>query len=450
MPAPEPIPDLLKAVNDASAKAFALWITFLTVETYLAISIGTTTNIQLLLEGPVKLPLLDVYMPLFEFYGFAPPLFVVLHLYVLMQLYLLSASLRLLEEEIQTRQRIEKDRERIRGQFDKFTFTQLLINPPKVKIIKYSLLAVVWLSFIAGPISLLLAFEVRFVPYHSIFVTYIHRFSLLWDLGLILQIWPHAYRSEWLTNRPLWKRRLGAGRDVTFCLGLVFAAFVLVTIPDEFIDSINVKFLHLPRSEFNLYLLGARLVEPDQDKLSKLNVTLSLNHRNLQYAFLRGSDLRKADLSESNLYGASLLGAKLSGADLVTTNLSHAYLMDADLTHASATGVRLIHAYLQNAILTDTDLAVAELAEADLTEADLTGANLALSHLDGTNLLDAKLFDTDLTAVTLASVKNLTQQQLDQACVSEVRLAPGTAYYPLPEGLTFHLRICMKRSSILR
>ncbi len=36
MPPPEPIPDLLKAVNDASGKAFALWITFLTVGTYLA------------------------------------------------------------------------------------------------------------------------------------------------------------------------------------------------------------------------------------------------------------------------------------------------------------------------------------------------------------------------------------------------------------------------------
>jgi hypothetical protein len=61
MPAPEyPIPDLLKAVNEASGKAFALWITFLTVGVYLAIAIGTPTHLQLLLAGPVKLPLLAV------------------------------------------------------------------------------------------------------------------------------------------------------------------------------------------------------------------------------------------------------------------------------------------------------------------------------------------------------------------------------------------------------
>ncbi len=222
MPPPEPIPDLLKAVNDASGKAFALWITFLTVGTYLAISIGTTTDVQLLLEGPVKLPLLDVNMPLFDFYEFAPPLFVVLHLYVLMQLYLLSGTLRLFEQELQTPQLILKDRERIRGQLDKFAFTQLLINPPKLFPVKHILLMVVWLSFIGGPIFLLLAFEIRFLPYHSVFVTYVHRFVLVCDYILIALIWPRTYRSEWLIDRPRWKRSLEKSRDAILCLGLCF------------------------------------------------------------------------------------------------------------------------------------------------------------------------------------------------------------------------------------
>ena len=110
MPAPEPIPDLLKAVNEASGKAFALWITFLTVGTYLAISIGTTTDLQLLLAGPVKLPLLGVDLPLFAFYGFAPPLFIVLHLYVLMQLYLLVRLLRRFDDDLRAADTIEQDR----------------------------------------------------------------------------------------------------------------------------------------------------------------------------------------------------------------------------------------------------------------------------------------------------------------------------------------------------
>ena len=108
MPAPEPIPDLLKAVNSASGKAFALWITFLSVGTYLTITIGTTTHLQLLLAGPVKLPLLGVDLPLFAFYGFAPPLFVVLHPHVLMQLYLLAPLLRLFDEQLQNARMIRR------------------------------------------------------------------------------------------------------------------------------------------------------------------------------------------------------------------------------------------------------------------------------------------------------------------------------------------------------
>jgi hypothetical protein len=153
MAAPDPIPDLLKAVNEASGKAFALWITFLTVGTYLAISIGTTTHLQLLLAGPVKLPLLGVDLPLFAFYGFAPPIFVVLHLYVLMQLYLLARLLRRFDNHLQSARILAQDREAIRDQLDKFAFTQSLIGEPQDWIVRWFLSAAVLLSFVVGPRS---------------------------------------------------------------------------------------------------------------------------------------------------------------------------------------------------------------------------------------------------------------------------------------------------------
>lgn len=136
MPAPEPIPDLLKAVNDASGKAFVLWVTFLTVETYLAISIGTTTSLQLLLAGPVKLPLLGVDLPLQAFYLFAPLMFVMLHLYVLTQVYYLMELLRLFDEELHIANMSDRERMHVRSQLDKFVFTQLRIGLPGTKIVR--------------------------------------------------------------------------------------------------------------------------------------------------------------------------------------------------------------------------------------------------------------------------------------------------------------------------
>ena len=143
---PDPIPDLLKAVNEASGKAFALWITFLTVGIYLAIAIGTTTHLQLLLAGPVKLPLLGVDMPLFAFYGVAPPMFVVLHLYVLMQLYILARLLRLFDDQLRRAKMLELDRRMTRGQLDKFVFTQFLIGAPQDAIVRL-------FRTVPGPIS---------------------------------------------------------------------------------------------------------------------------------------------------------------------------------------------------------------------------------------------------------------------------------------------------------
>src|SRR3954470_19040188 len=190
MAAPEPIPDLLKAVNEASGKAFALWITFVSVGIYLAIAVGTTTHLQLLLAGPVKLPLLGVDMPLFAFYGFAPPMFVVLHLYVLVQLYLLANLLRLFDDALRATDMIEQDRRQIRAQLDKFVFTQFLIGVPQEKFIRLFLWAVVWLSFVVGPILLLFGFEIQFLPYRNYFITDRHRFEVTTDLIVLALLWP--------------------------------------------------------------------------------------------------------------------------------------------------------------------------------------------------------------------------------------------------------------------
>lgn len=328
MPAPEPIPDLLKAVNEASGKAFALWITFLTVGTYLAISIGTT-HLQLLLAGPVKLPLLDVDMPLFAFYGFAPPLFVVLHLYVLMQLYLLTRLLRLFDDKLQDAKMRSDDRRVVRGQLDKFVFTQFLIGALQDGIVRLFLRAVVLLSFVVGPVFLLLAFQLRFLPYHNVPVTYVHRVTLLLDLVLLVLLWPKISRgpAQQVDAPRNWRAFCRVGVAVLIS-GLLGGFSVLVaTVPGERVD--RPELLGGDWSLFgqNLDLSSVRLVEQDEDKLKKLAVTLPLSGRDLLQAKLIGSDLHKADLR-----GADLSKADLNSADLFQANLIGAVLFQANLS----------------------------------------------------------------------------------------------------------------------
>jgi hypothetical protein len=392
MPAPEPIPDLLKAVNEASGKAFALWITFLSVMIYLAISIGTTTHLQLLLGGPVQLPLLGVNLPLFAFYGFAPPLLVVLHLYVLMQLYLLARLLRRFDDDLRAAAMIQQDRRRVRDQLDKFVFTQSLIGAPQDGIVRLLLRSVVLLSFVVGPVLLLLGFQLRFLPYHSIEVTYVHRGALLLDLMLLLLLWPKISRGRAQQAKSLRDRRTicRVGSAILICVLLgAFSAFV-ATVPGEWVNQPRLRDWDWRLFRANLYLRGERLVEPDEDKLKKVAVTLSLSRRDLRQANFVDSDLRKADLRYANLRGAYLSDANLGNADLDRANLRDAIL---------------IHANLSGAIL---------------RRVDLSNADLSLSNLDGVDLTDAELF----------GAQNLTQEQLDRACGLYANPPPGLSLKP--------------------
>ncbi len=94
--------------------------------------------------------------------------------------------------------------------------------------------------------------------------------------------------------------------------------------------------------------------------------------------------LSGVDLSEANLYVANLSGAILSEAQLFWANLSGADLTDANLSRARLGG--------------------ANLSGADLSEANLSEANLYRANLSGADFREAI---------------NLTQEQLDSACIYE-------------------------------
>lgn len=103
-------------------------------------------------------------------------------------------------------------------------------------------------------------------------------------------------------------------------------------------------------------------------------------------------NFQSADLSLGNLREASLIATDLGGSILFAAQLS-----DADLS-----GANLIRANLEGA----------NLRRANLGHADLKGANLYGANLDG-----AKLNGADITATRFIGAKNLTQDQINAACV---------------------------------
>ena len=72
---------LRDAVVDAAGVSAGLWLSYLLVLFYLAIAVGGVTHRDLLLENPLKLPILYVDVPLVGFFVLGPALFLIIHTY---------------------------------------------------------------------------------------------------------------------------------------------------------------------------------------------------------------------------------------------------------------------------------------------------------------------------------------------------------------------------------
>jgi hypothetical protein len=91
---------LRKTVEDAAAVSAGLWLSYLFVLFYIGIAAGAVTHKDLLLENPVKLPFLNVELPLVAFFVLAPILFVVSHAYTLVHFVMLGAKVGVYDAEL--------------------------------------------------------------------------------------------------------------------------------------------------------------------------------------------------------------------------------------------------------------------------------------------------------------------------------------------------------------
>ena len=97
---PEPAPSLVTkagdfdafraAVVDAASVSGGLWFTYLSVMLYLLIAVGSVTNKDLFLESPIKLPFMNVDLPMKGFFWLGPAFFLVVHTYVLLHFVMLG------------------------------------------------------------------------------------------------------------------------------------------------------------------------------------------------------------------------------------------------------------------------------------------------------------------------------------------------------------------------
>jgi hypothetical protein len=126
---PKDVGELQRALNEAAGKASVLWITFITFQLYLAIAFGSVTHRDLFLETPIKLPLLNVDLPLVGFFVVAPTVLVIFHFYVFLQLFALAKKSGDYNALLQRQVPNELNGQYLRQRLDSFLILQFLAGP---------------------------------------------------------------------------------------------------------------------------------------------------------------------------------------------------------------------------------------------------------------------------------------------------------------------------------
>ena len=456
---------LRTAVVDAAGVGYGLWFSYLFALLYFAIAAGAVTHRDLLLESPVKLPFLNVELPLKAFFILGPLVFLVMHAYVLLHFLLLAGKVGAFHIELEKQVPEGQKQAQLRRQLPSNIFVQFLAGPREVRegIVGFLLKAVATISLVAGPIALLVLFQLQFLPYHNPRITWWHRIAMTLDLVLLWLLWPPIARGE--TALITWYdlRRVRVAAWLPVSLVPLLLAFTIATFPGEWLEENipPVRLVPMSREAWQLpsiaaiqevdsgwatlhELLVARDVDPVTGKSLSLwsNVlvlpnfeigerskfdegkstpskTISLRGRRLEGAVFVFANLRKADFTGAQLAYANFSGADLKGADFCNplgfggtcAQLQGAWFAFARLQGASFDGANLQCARFHGANLHGASLENTELQAARFDPFPLPGLDWP-THLEGASLRRARLQAADLRKAHLqgASLDNAQLQ----------------------------------------
>jgi uncharacterized protein YjbI with pentapeptide repeats len=426
---PPEVAALERSVNDSATRVSTIWVSYLIFSLYLIIATGTATHRQLLFAEPFKLPALNIDLPLFWFFVLGPILFVLFHLYVVLQVLLLGRTAAAYNDMLDQAVRSPSRNALVRQRLANTLFAQIFAGSPRERFgwLGWLLKAMAWITLALAPIYVILAFQFTFLPYHSHLATWVHRLLLLVELGVALVIWPIVLDARRDFD---WRPRLPRVGPTVFFILLVSVSFFLFTFPGE--PHVNLL-TGMPAFKVKCYRppfdiighLRVRDVNATGGGVSsaarspEIPQSRNLSGRNFNCADLRGADLRQFDFSTAQLQAVSLVGAKLDKANFSRANLRNADLLGADIPFADFTlatlqGAELRSAVLRGAVLLFASAQGASMGHTNLEGAELYGAHLSGVDLDGANLSLASLRRAELVGADL-SLARLRAASLDWA-----------------------------------
>ncbi|MDE0697825.1 MAG: pentapeptide repeat-containing protein [Boseongicola sp.] len=454
---------LAESINETGRMARANVTLTLVVALYLAVTLLSAKDENILRDSVVALPRLEAGISLKLSYIFAPVVFLYLHVQALFLLAVLARKVGTYEKALA---RVPGADGVIRAEYrDLLSAVSLVQGLQGAGTIATVARFLTWIAAAGVPLLLLFLIDTSFLRYQSFPISTLHHFLFSADLACVCVFW-HRVLSGHSRLRPERGRWRGAARAAIRMLPAMLSSAVLVAVlwlfawPERYHDEIGDALPDERQASwagirgFNVFddvlcrdslwrgfcrrldVRGGTLLrsgidggpagpieEFDEKTIGfyRRHYGLDLANRSLRHADLGGAYLLAAQLSGADLRGAKLVGAKLHGA-----NLTDARLQGADLAVAQLQGADLLRAELQGAHLNwaklqGANLRIAGLQGADLSFARLQGANLSWAKLQGASLNSARLQGADLKWAELQGA-NLNWAKLHGAILREARL----------------------------
>ena len=236
---------LMEAVNTTSAETRRGWFVYLSLMTYLVISVAGIGHTDLLLGRDVPLPLIRVSVDLQRFFLVAPIVLCFLHFGVLMQHALLARKVLEFNRALRTLESTAAPRHPLRLELHSYFFTQTLAGPERSPLMGFFLHLQGWLTLVALPVLLLITVQVSFLPYHDIEIIWAQRVVLLIDCILVAAIGVFLSRAD-VSFLVAMGRTLVHQTGISLVTGVFLAcvlllSFLAATIPGETLDRISPR-----------------------------------------------------------------------------------------------------------------------------------------------------------------------------------------------------------------
>src|SRR5512147_3169342 len=136
--------EFLDEANGASNPASSAWIAFLLLLAYVVVTLAGVSHRNLLLNSPVKLPIINADIPLVGFFQYAPAMLLLVYLSLLVQHVILARKYRRFTDALAAYE--TRSEHPARELVHSYAFSQILAGPRPHRITKLMMQLIVYVT----------------------------------------------------------------------------------------------------------------------------------------------------------------------------------------------------------------------------------------------------------------------------------------------------------------